>query len=188
MGFYDELENEQAAGQRGSFPRAGNYLVLINRLRSGTSKADGCDYAAIDVTVLMVLPGGAVPMVVNPKTGNIKDWVEDPKGHNIVGEDVSLLYQRKYKSARGNFKAFLANATGIPADSLTGEQSKQIEEAQLLSGEVVEMTNVMIEKKDGGPFTKTWCKRVVDAAEYAEVLDPAVVSRYFPEGIDTTEG
>lgn len=187
MGFYDEIEKEEAAGARGEFNRAGNYLILVNRLRSGTSEKDGSDFAAIDATILQVLPGGAMPMMINPATNNTKDWVEDPRGQNIVGEDISILYLRKYQSARRNFKAFLANAVGIPPASLTGDQCKQIEEGQLLSGEVLELTNVTIEKKDGGPFTKVWCKRRVDAAEYSEVLDPAVVSRYFPEGIDLEE-
>jgi len=181
MGFYDEIEKEEAAGARGEFFRAGNYLVLVSRMRSGTSENDGSDYAAVDANVIAVLPGGAQPKVVGP-SGSPKDWVDDARGHNVVGEDCVVLFQRKWKSARRNFKAFLANAIGVQAASLTGEQCKQIEEGELLSGEVLELTCTMTEKKDGGPFTKVWCKRRVEYAEFSEVVEESVLARYFPEG------
>jgi hypothetical protein len=184
MGFYDDIDKEQAAGSRGEYARAGNYLFLITRLRSGTSKKDSSDYAAFDGIVLAVLPGGETPMIVNPATGNPKDWVEDPRGHNVVGEEVSISFMRKWQSARRNFKAFIANAVGVPPSEITPSQCQQVEDDQLLAGEVVQLKNTMTDKKDGAPFTKTWCVRRVEAAEYAEVLDPAVIERFFPEGIE----
>lgn len=185
MGFYDGIEKETAASDRGSYTRAGRYLALINRVRSGHSENHSCDYVAVDMTILHDFGDGDRPMMVNPETSNPKDWVADPKGFHRTGEDVSTQFMSKHKSAKRNYKAFIANAVGVPEAQVTPTFCAQVESDELLAGEVVELNNRMIELKgNGGPFTKVWVVRPVPASEFAPVLSDAVANRYFPEGFD----
>jgi len=182
MSFYEGIEKESAATDRGAFMRAGRYLAVINRIRSGRSDRHSCDYVAVDMTILHAYDDGERSMIVNPESGNIKDWVEDPKGLHRAGEDVSVQFMSKYVSAKRNYKAFVANAVGVTENDINPEFCRRVEEDELLSGEVVELNNRMIEKKDGGPFTKVWVVRPVPASEFSEVLAEAVAKRHFPEG------
>lgn len=180
MGFYRKMEDVQAAGDRGNYTRAGHYLAIINRVRSGESQADNIDYAAVDMTVLHTFDDGDTPM--HAPGDNPKEWAEDPQGWHKPGEDIGVLYSSKFKSARPNFKAFIANALGVETDQITGKLCEEIESDDLLGGVVVELKNRMIAKSDGGPFTKVWCMRSVPAVEFAEILDEAVIEKHWPDG------
>lgn len=182
MGFYDGIDKEQAASDRGAFTRAGHYLALVNRIRSGTSTKHSCDYVASDMTILHVFDDGDSPIIEGP--GGPKDWQPDPKGKHYVGEDVSAQFLGKFASAKRNYKAFIGNAVGVPEAQVTPEFCARVEKDELLSGEVIELNNRMIEKKDGGPFTKVWAVRSVPASEFSKLLDEKVAARYFPEGFD----
>ena len=184
MGFYDGIENETAASDRGAYTRAGRYLALINRVRSGNSTKHSCDYVAIDMTIVHSFGDGELPMMVNPETGNIKDWVEDPKGYHRNGEDVSVQFMAKHKSAKRNYKAFIANSVGVPEAKVDNAFCALVESDELLAGEVIELNNRMIELKSGAPFTKVWSVRAVPASEFATVLDAKVIERFYPEGLD----
>ncbi len=184
MGFYDGIEKESAAGDSGSYVRAGRYLALITRVRSGTSKKHGCDTVSVDMTVIKDFGDGDKSMIVNPETGNLKDWVVDPKGAHREGEDISALFMSKYASAKRNYKAFIGNAVGVPEDQVTPTFCAQVESDELLAGEVIELNNRMIEKQDGGPFTKVWCVRPVPASEFSEQIDEKIVERFFPDGFE----
>lgn len=186
MGFYDGIDNNPAATDRGSFVRAGHYLVRIDRIRSGTSQNHSCDYVAIDMTVLHDYDDGDTPMMVNPETERPKDWVPDQKGPHRVGEQISAQFLAKHKSAKGNYKAFIANAVGASDKEVDAGFCLKIEQDELLNGSVVELNNRMIEKKDGGPFTKVWAVRRVEEDELSRVLPEEVVNRYFPEGLVPT--
>lgn len=179
MGFYDGIEKVDASQDRGSFPRAGRYLALINRVRSGESNADSTDYAAVDVTIIKVLEGGTDPMMINPAGSGIRDWIVDPQGHHREGEDVGIVFMKKHLSGLPNYKAFLAAALDATADDVTGEVCTKIEEDQSLAGDVVELSIRTIAKRDGGPFTKVTCVRLVDKAEFLPMLSEAVIGRYF---------
>lgn len=182
MGFYDGIEKESAAKDFGAFLRSGHYLARINRLRSGTSEKHSCDFAAVDVTILHVFDDGQKPMIVNPDTGNCKDWVDDPKGFHTPGEEASTQFLGKHKSSKRNFKAFVARAVGVDAEQIDAAFCGQVEQNELLNGEVVEMNNRMIEKKDGGPITKIWVVRPVPASEFSKILEPKIAKRFFPDG------
>lgn len=182
MGFYDNIENEDAATDRGAYVRAGRYLALINRVRSGESKKHSCDYVAVDMTIIKNFGDGDPPMIVNPATGSNKDWVEDPKGHHREGEDISAQFLAKWPSAKRNYKAFIGNAVGVPEKQVTPKFCQDVEEGGLLAGEIVELNNRMIEKKDDAPFTKVVVVRPVPASEYSEQLADAIIERFFPEG------
>ncbi len=184
MGFYDGIEKEDAATDRGAFVRAGRYLALINRVRSGHSDKHTCDYVAIDMTILHDFGDGEKSVIVNPETNNLKDWIEDPKGFHRAGEDVSVQFMGKHKSAKRNYKAFIANAVGVPEGQVDPAFCAQVESDELLSGEVIELNNRMIELKSGGPFTKVWAVRPVPASEFSKVLDEKVISRFYPDGLD----
>ena len=178
MGFYDGIEKEDAASDLGAFMRAGHYLAMVTRIRSGTSKKHSCDYVAFDLRVLHVYPDGDTPMVIKEGgTGN-KDWANDSKGRHYAGEEVSVQFLGKFVSAKRNAKAFFANAVGVDEASVTPDFCARVEKEQLLSGEVLEMNNRMIEKKDGGPFTKIWAVRAVESEEFSKVIDAAVLERY----------
>ncbi len=183
MGFYDGIEKESAATDRGSYVRAGHYLALINRVRSGTSTKHSCDYVAIDMTVLAVMDGDT-PMMINPETGKPKDWVVDPKGVHREGEDISAQFLGKFASAKRNYKAFVANSVGVTEAEVTPAFCAQVEKDELLAGEVIELNNRMIEKKDGGPFTKVWAVRPVPASEFSTKLSESAADRFFPEGFE----
>jgi len=184
MGFYDGIDGEQAANDLGAWGRAGHYLVLLSRIRSGVSVKNSCDFVAADMTVLHAHDDSDKPMMVNPATEAPKDWVADPKGMHYIGEEISVQFLAKYQSAKRNYKAFIGNAVGVPEAQVTPQFCAQVESENLLGGEVLELNNRMIAKKDGGPFTKVWCVRAVPASEFAKVLDPKVAERYFPEGFE----
>lgn len=178
MGFYDGIEKEDAANDLGAFMRAGHYLAMLTRVRSGTSKKHSCDYVAFDMRVLHVYVDGDTPMVIKEGgTGN-KDWTPDTKGQHYAGEEVSAQFLGKFVSAKRNAKAFFANAVGVVESEVTPDFCALIEKDELLSGEILEMKNRMIEKKDGGPFTKIWVVRAVESEEFSKVIDPAVLARY----------
>lgn len=178
MGFYDGIEKEDAASDLGAFMRAGHYLAMITRVRSGASKKHSCDYVAFDMRVLHVYDDGDTPMVIKEGgTGN-KDWTTDTKGKHYAGEEVSVQFLAKFVSAKRNAKAFFANAVGVGEGEITPDFCAQVEKKELLSGEVLEINNRMIEKKDGGPFTKIWAVRAVESDEFSKVIDAAVLERY----------
>lgn len=178
MGFYDGIEKEDAASDLGAFMRAGHYLALLTRVRSGTSKKHSCDYVAFDMRILHVYEDGDTPKSIREGgTGN-KDWVDDSKGKHYAGEEVTAQFLAKFVSAKRNAKAFFANAVGVNEASVTPDFCAKLEKEELLSGEVLELNNRMIEKKDGGPFTKIWAVRAVESDEFSKVIDSAVLERY----------
>lgn len=183
MGFYDGIEKEQAAGDLGAFVRAGHYLAMIERIRSGKTR-ENIDFVAVDMRILLVYSDSDTPKIIDPKTGVVTDWIDDPKGLHKAGEQVSVQYLAKFDSAKRNYKAFVANSVGVGADEVTSAFCANVEENQLLSGEVVEMNNRMIETKAKKPFTRVWAVRPVPASEYSEKLDADIVEMYFPEGFE----
>ena len=183
MGFFDPIDNTEAASNQGNyaFARAGHYIALIERLRTGVSKKHSCDYSAFDLRVLHVYDGGSEPMVKDEATGR---WVPDPKGFHEPGEAISVQFMAKYSSAVRNSKAFLMGCTGYLESQITSALCAQLEQDQLLAGVAIELNNSMIELQNGNPFTKVWCVRSVPAVELRDTLSPEVAQRFFPGGFD----
>lgn len=185
MGFYDGIEKETAAGDLGAFVRAGHYLALVQRIRSGQTREGKHDFVAIDMRILHVFEiDSDTPKIIDPTTGVVTDWIDDPKGLHQAGEEVSVQFNGKFDSAKRNYKAFIANAVGVSTDEVTPAFCSQVEEDELLSGEVVELSNRMIETRAKKPFTKVWAVRPVPASEYSEVIDEEIAGMYFPEGFE----
>lgn len=183
MGFYDGIEKEQAAGDLGAFVRAGHYLAMIERIRSGQTR-ENIDFVAVDMRILHVFNDGDTPKVIDPKTGVVTDWIDDPKGQHRVGEQVSVQYLAKFDSSKRNYKAFIANSVGVSADEVTPAFCAKVESSELLSGQVIEMNNRMIETKAKKPFTRVWAVRSVEASEYSEKISEEIAEMYFPDGFD----
>ena len=108
MGFYDGIEKEQAAGDLGAFVRAGHYLAMIERIRSGQTR-ESVDFVAVDMRILHVYSDSDTPKMIDPKTGAASDWIDDPKGLHKEGEQVCVHLLAKWPSAKRNSNPFGAN-------------------------------------------------------------------------------
>ncbi len=182
MSIYENIDKEKAASDFGAFARAGHYLALIHRLRSGNSTRHGCGVASVDMSVVHTFPDGDVPMIAPEQP---KKWVPDPKSFHKPGEQISACFLAKNQSAKRNLKAFLARALEEDENEITPTICTKIETENLLEGTVIELTNRMVQKSnDGGPFTKIWVARVVKAEEYSKLIAPDIAQRFFPKGFD----
>lgn len=180
--LFSGMDGTRPAGQGLPFLAAGHYFARIERTRAGYSEQQSCDFAAIDLTILHLFDDGEHPVIV-PDKSKPRDWKSlGEGGWHRPGQEVSVSYFSKFKSSKGNLKAFLMNAAGATSDQMNDENTAKIFEKGLLNGVVVELNNRVIEKGDGGPFTKVWCVREVPASEYCNVLSEEIAGRFFPDG------
>lgn len=182
--LFNGIENEEAARDFGKWMVAGHYLARIERVRADHSEKHNCDYVAVDMTILHTFEDGELPVIAGEQ--GPKDWKTlSREAWHRPGTSASVQYLGKYKSAKRNLKAFLANATGENQSAITEAACAEIVGDNLLAGTIVELTNTVIAKQnDGGPFTKVWCNREVPASECATVLEPEIAKRFFPDGFE----
>lgn len=187
MGLFKDIESERAATDRTPFARAGHYLARIDRMREGEGQVDGIGYVAFDLTVLHVYPDGETPKT-SPQNEPRKWTDQGEDGWHKPGQEMTVFYKASWKSAQANLKAFIANAAGLEDHDVTEEACAKISANKLLEGEVVELQNRVVEiKKSGAPFTRIWCVRRVEGAEYCNIVSDEVAAKFFPDGFDAGE-
>ena len=155
-----------------NYERAGHYLQLINRCKTGTSRK-GKDFAVVEKTCVHVFDD------------------KDGLGHR-VGEDLSWMLMVDNDYFQGDLCKFIGAVMGISPEEVEDEHGPLIFEAeddksghdQPFAGLVVECKNMEIQKKNSdGVFTKIKHVRQVPASELLETLAPEVIDRYFPNDV-----
>lgn len=174
MKMFNGVEEAKASFDT-NYVRRGHYLALITRVKADSTRKDE-DFVAVEMTILHTY-----------NDGDGKDLQDDPelemgnKWHR-TGEDTSHLMMAKHESFLSNLKAFIANVMGVdPAEVTKATCVKACDDDQPMAGRVVELKNRVIKTRAGKDFTKVSYSREVEPAEYAPVIDKAVINRYLPD-------
>jgi hypothetical protein len=159
MGLFEGIKDAKAS-RGANYVRAGNYLVVINRVKLDKTRKN-IAFVAIEMTNLVTLS-------------------EDPadKPHR-PGEHMSHLLMSDKDSWLGNFKAFISNVMGVPEDEVDEAACEQVTgKDQPLAGLIVEMQNKIIETKEKKPFTLVNYVRALEPEEAKSLIPAEVLDKF----------
>lgn len=152
-----------------NYVRPGNYLMLINRVKADTSRANG-DFIAFEMTVLHV---------IDPREF---DQIKGQRPHR-PGESVSLLEFKKRDMFLPNMKSHIGGITGTDPNEVSQEIAEYaIGDDQPFAGFVVEVMARQITTKKNEPFTQVTFRRQVPASETLRTVAADVRKANFKDG------
>jgi len=169
--IFSGLKDADITGDGGNYERAGHYLMLINKCKTGTSRKKR-DFAAVEKTCVHVFDDN------------------DGLGHR-VGEDVTWMVMADNDYFASDICKFIAAVLDMDPEEVDDSHGGLIFEEegdkshdQPFAGLVVECRNREVQKKNSeGTFTKIKHVRQVPASELLTILDPKVIARYFPNDV-----
>jgi hypothetical protein len=163
MGSLFDGIKEAKASRGANYVRAGNYLVVINRVKLDVNRKKTA-FVAIEMRNLVTLSESP-----------------DDKPHR-PGERMSHLLMSDKDSFLGNLKAFISNVMGSPEDEVTEADCEAVTgESQPLAGMIVELQNKVIETKEKKPFTLVNYVRALEPDEVKSLIPQEVLDKFLTD-------
>lgn len=146
--------------------RPGQYLCRIDKCKIFENRK-GMTRAAVEMTVIALL---------------------DPDSTHKVGEEITQLMRRESDYFLPDVLGFLTGVLGVDQESIGEEELEQLA-AQVFSDEnplgntICELHARNVVTNEGKDFTKIIYKGEVEPAKALEILDEAVIERFFPNNL-----
>lgn len=163
MEIFDGIEKARAS-RNSDWVKEGHYIYSINKVKAGKNRKEE-KFMCLELTILHT-------------------W----EGEQKVGQSVSHMLMKKHDSFLGNVKAMIAAICEVDEDKVTQQDCATVclddgsENAQPLSGVVVECVNTNIVTKSGGTFTQVKYKGIVPFSKLKKILPDDSQIMFFPDG------
>ncbi len=175
------IDKVEVSGHSNDYVDYGHYYLRLDGAHTGKNTQTTIPNAVMNFTVVHVVDGNFGKC----------DEISKGKGNHSFGQEVDYVMSRKNLGFLKEVKIIIANLLGVNIDEVTAEMcGVAFPENGLdspLCGQIVESRGT--EKKrtknytaEKPTFTQVNFKRIVPAAELAQVLPQASKDRFFPAG------